>query len=512
MDIHRSTYRPENIMISRREFLESAAKISAAVAIAPGCAPRMAEVMDGGGVVVNDVHSQLNATQVRSVVRPESVSAVQQVVRDAASQRRALSIAAGRHAMGGQQFAVASTLIDMNGLARVTEFDRVNGEIEVEAGIQWPELYNYLLESQQNDPRPWAFVQKQTGADKLSIGGALAANAHGRGLKYPPFVSNVAAFTLVGPDGAPRRCSRTQNPELFRAVIGGYGLFGVVTSVRLRLIRRHKVQRIVEIIDVANLPAMFERRIGEGFLYGDFQFATDLEGDALQRGVFSCYRPVDDSTPMPANRAALSPDNWAQLLYLAHVDRARAFQEYAGYYLKTSGQYYWSDEHQMSTYVPDYHQVQAARLGEYAHGTEMITEIYVPRDALVRFLADARRDLQNSKGELIYGTVRLIERDTETMLPWAKQAYACTIFNLHVAPGEAGIARAREDFLRLIDRGLSYGGSYFLTYHRWARREQVLAGYPEIVEFLRFKRRFDPEERFQSDWYRHYRDMFRAEL
>lgn len=499
-------------MISRREFLESVAKIGAASAILPGCAPRIIDSIDAGGVTVNDIHSHLNPTQVRSIVRPESLEAVHGIVRDAIADNRTLSIAGGRHAMGGQQFATGSTLVDMNGLTRVIEFDRVAGEIEVQAGIQWPELYKYLLDNQRGESGAWAFVQKQTGADKLSIGGALAANAHGRGLKLPPFVSNVAAFTLVGPDGVDRRCSRTENPELFRAVIGGYGLFGVVTSVRLRLARRHKVQRIVEVVDVDDLPGMFERRIAEGFMYGDFQFATDLQGDALQRGVFSCYRPVDDSTPMPASRAALSPENWAQLLYLAHVDRARAFKEYAGYYLTTSGQYYWSDEHQMSTYVEDYHQAQAARLGDYAHGTEMITEIYVPRDALVRFLADARSDLQASKGELIYGTVRLIERDTETMLAWAKQPYACIIFNLHVAPGAAGVEKAKGDFLRLIDRGLSYGGSYFLTYHRWARREQVLAAYPEFVEFLRFKRRFDPEERFQSEWYRHYKTMFAEQL
>ena len=499
-------------MVSRREFIESVAKLGAAAALVPGCASRVASTIEPGGITVNDIHSQLNPTEVRNIVRPESAEGVTEIVRDAIAQHRTLSIAAGRHAMGGQQFAVGSTLIDMNGLTRVIEFDRVNGEIELEAGIQWPQLYKYLLDNQLNDARPWTFVQKQTGADKLSIGGALAANAHGRGLTYPPFVSNVAAFTLVGPNGTRHRCSRAENPELFSAVIGGYGLFGVVTSVRLRLTRRHKVQRIVEVIDVASLPRMFEQRIGEGFLYGDFQFATDLEGDALQRGVFSCYKPVADSTPMPASRAALSSENWAQLLYLAHVDRERAFTEYARYYLTTSGQYYWSDEHQMSTYVPDYHRAQAERLGDFAHGTEMITEIYVPRDALVRFLADARRDLQGTSGELIYGTVRLIERDAETMLAWAKQPYACTIFNLHVGPGAAGVDKARQDFLRLIDRGLSYGGSYFLTYHRWARREQVLAAYPRFVEFLRFKRRFDPEERFQSEWYRHYRRMFASQV
>lgn len=499
-------------MISRREFLESAAKLGVAAAVLPGCAPRLGGGLDSGDVTVNDIHSQLNPTRVQRIVRPGSVDAVQEIVRDARASSRTLSIAAGRHAMGGQQFATGSTLIDMNGLARVIELDRVNGEIEVEAGIQWPELYRYLLDNQPQGPGAWTFVQKQTGADRLSIGGALAANAHGRGLKYKPFVGDVAAFTLVGPDGVAIRCSRTENAELFRATIGGYGLFGVVTTVRLRLTRRHKVQRVVEVINARDLPRMFAQRIGEGFEYGDFQFATDLQSDGLERGVFSCYRPVPDSTPMPTSRAALSPDNWANLLYLAHVDRARAFEEYAKYYLTTSGQYYWSDEHQMSTYVDDYHAAQASRLGEYAHGTEMITEIYVPRDALVRFLADVRSDLRASRAELIYGTIRLIERDSETMLAWAKEPYACIIFNLHVSSRPGGIEKARQDFLRLIDRGLSYGGSYFLTYHRWARQEQVLAGYPRFVEFLRFKRRVDPEERFQSDWYRHYRTMFADQL
>ncbi|MEP6551276.1 MAG: hypothetical protein ABJB95_08835, partial [Gemmatimonadales bacterium] len=380
-------------------------------------------------------------------------------------------------------------------------------------GMEWPELYKYLANSQQDVKERWAFVQKQTGADKLSIGGALAANVHGRGLKLPPFVGDVAAFTMVGPDSVVRRCSRTENTELFRAAIGGYGLFGAMVTVRLRLTRRHLVQRIVEVIDIEKVPAMFAERIAAGFEYGDFQFATELREEALLRkGVFSCYRPVDPSTPVPTNRASLKAENWHELIYLAHVDRARAFQAYSSYYLTTSGQYYWSDEHQMSTYVPDYHETLAARLGPYAHGTEMITEIYVPRDSLVAFLADVRSDFLQHRTDLIYGTIRLIERDTETMLAWAKQPYACIIFNIHVMPDAAGIERAKLEFRRLIDRGLSYGGSYYLTYHRWAERRQVAAAYPQFAEFLRLKRRLDPKEVFQSEWYRHYRKMFENEI
>ena len=178
---------------------------------------------------------------------------------------------------------------------------------------------------------------------------------------------------------------------------------------------------------------------------------------------------------MPANRLHLEAENWHELIYLAHLDRARAFDAYSSYYLTTSGQYYWSDEHQMSTYVPDYHDALASRLVHYAHGSEMITEIYVPREKLARFLSDVRSDFLANQTDLIYGTIRLIEADGETKLQWAKQSHACVIFNLHVAPDAAGIEKAKREFLQLIDRGLSYGGSYYLTYHRWAEPRQVIA-------------------------------------
>jgi len=103
-------------------------------------------------------------------------------------------------------------------------------------------------------------------------------------------------------------------------------------------------------------------------------------------------------------------------------------------------------------------------------------------------------------------------RDTETILARAKHPYACIIFNIHVMPDVAGIEKAKEDFRRLIDRGFQYRGSYYLTYHRWTERRQVAGAYPRFAEFLRLKRRFDPAEVFQNDWYRHYRGMFADEI
>jgi FAD/FMN-containing dehydrogenase len=94
------------------------------------------------------------------------------------------------------------------------------------------------------------------------------------------------------------------------------------------------------------------------------------------------------------------------------------------------------------------------------------------------------------------------------ILAWAKQAYACTVFNLHTVHSPEGLEGSQAAFRRLIDMAARRGGTYYLTYHRYATRQQVESCYPQFKEFLELKRKYDPEERFQSDWYRHYRVMF----
>src|ERR1700720_1445061 len=494
-------------MISRREFLASSVALAVTSKAPRGLAP------ESESIRVNDIHSQLNSTRVLGISQPRSLEDVQSIVRTARKDRKLISVAGGRHAMGGQQFGTDTLLIDIRKLSRVLNLDRKRGIIEVEAGIEWPELIDGYLSLQNGDGQTWGIAQKQTGADRLTMAGTIAANAHGRGLKMKPFVSDVESFVLVDSTGTARMCSRTENPELFRLVHGGYGLFGVVTSVQLRLARRKKVERVVEIRTLDDLIVAFEKRIADGFQYGDFQFSIERASeDFLHKGVFSCYRPVSMDTPIPPTEKKLTDENWRQLLYLAHTDEKQAFTRYADYYLSTNGQVYWSDLHQLSIYPDNYHRQIDDKLHAPFPATEMITEIDVPRPALKGFLDEVREDFRKNSVVLIYGTVRLIERDDESFLPWAKHAYACTIFNLHTVHSPEGLKRSEDAFRRLIDMAACRGGTYYLTYHRYATRNQVETCYPQFAEFLRLKRKYDPEERFQSDWYRHYRTMFADSL
>jgi len=283
---------------------------------------------------VNDLHSRLNPTRVRRIERPDSVQALRRLLRRTDADGVPVCIAGGRHAMGGQQFASGAVLIDMTAMDRVLAFDAHKGHIDVEAGICWPELLAWLARVQKDRWPQWGIRQKQTGADRISIGGTLSANAHGRGLNMKPFVDDVESFTLLGADGRIRTCSRDRNSELFTLAIGGYGLFGIIV------------------------------------------------------------------------------------------------------------------------------------------------------------------------------TVRFIEQDGESFLPWARAPYACIIFNLHTAHTRAALEKTAADFRGLIDRAIRHGGGYYLTYHRWASRRQVQSCYPEFARFLELKMQYDPGECFQSDWYRYYKSMF----
>ena len=458
---------------------------------------------------VNDIHSELNETVVEDVLALDSLDSIQNAVRGAADSGTPVAIAGGRHAMGGQQFCAGGLLLDTRGLDQVLDFDRERGVIEVEAGLQWPGLIEWLREEQQAGEPQWGIAQKQTGADRLSLGGAIAANVHGRGLTLKPIVADIESFLLVDAEGAAITCSREQNPELFRLVVGGYGLLGCVYSAKVRLVRRQVLERVVEIGSLDELMSLFDQRIADGFLYGDFQFAIDpASDDFLRRGVFSCYRPVEGADAPPAGQQALSTDDWQNLIYLAHTDKARAWEVYSTHYLATSGQLYYSDAHQFADYSDGYHGPLDARLGAADPATEMITEIYVPRERLADFMAAVADDFREDATNVVYGTIRLVERDDETFLAWATDRWACIIFNICTTHTPAGIERSAEAFRRLIDRGIERGGKYYLTYHRWATREQVEACYPQFAEFLRLKREFDPDELFQSEWYRHYRAMF----
>ena len=86
-----------------------------------------------------------------------------------------------------------------------------------------------------------------------------------------------------------------------------------------------------------------------------------------------------------------------------------------------------------------------------AKGSEMITGSMCPVRSSADFMDAVRADAKQHAVDIIYGTIRIIERDDETVLAWARERWACIRFsNLHVEHTADGIEKAAGDFRCLI--------------------------------------------------------------
>ena len=180
---------------------------------------------------LNDMHSRLNRTHMRQIFQPRSTRDVQKIISQAIKKEFQIIASGARHAMGGQQFLMDQCLLDLRTMRRVREFDPRQGVIRVEAGIQWPELIRWLRTSSRNKKSAWGIIQKQTGADRLTLGGALSSNAFMGGSSdgHPSSVMLRLLILWVHKDEFDIAAER-KIKTLFALAIGGYGLFGVITE------------------------------------------------------------------------------------------------------------------------------------------------------------------------------------------------------------------------------------------------------------------------------------------
>lgn len=495
---------------TRREFLQSCALIAAYPSFHSVLTLNAAKPLTSPQrTLVNDIQTESNPTYVSQIVSPRTIEDVIAQFRTARTARKFISTCGARHATGAQQFGTDTILIDSTSMNRVLNFNQQEGWIEVEGGCEWPDLMTHYLAAQKDQPKQWAIIQKQGGLDRLTMGGTLSANAHGHTLTHQPIVGDVESFKVITAGGEVLQCSHSENTELFRLAIGGYGLFGVIASVRLRLMPRIKLERHVEEHSLDDLVAKIQKETQAGALYCDFQYCVDPQSpDFIKRGILTFYKPAAPAAPI-TDAGEMDDDQLTKLLTLVHTAPGDAFRAYSHTALASSGQVVWSDLHQYAAYPRFYHH-QIDRLYTKYSGTDPLAEVYIPREELSDFISAARAELLKQNAEMVYGTVRFIRKDDVTFLPWAKQDYACVIFTLHMPAGSSGHEKTIQTFSSLIGLALEKGGCFYLTYQRAATRKQMETAYPQFEKFLTLKRHYDPGELFQSDWYRFYKTMFAA--
>ncbi len=142
--------------------------------------------------------------------------------------RGAIARGLGR-SYGDAAQCAGGVVVDLTGMAKVHSFDGGHGLIKVDAGISLGTLIELVL------PLGW-FVPVTPGTRHVTVGGALAADIHGKNHHVDgSFCDHVRGFTLFTPTGTVDVTPEAE-PDLFWSTAGGMGLTGVVVDATIRLL------------------------------------------------------------------------------------------------------------------------------------------------------------------------------------------------------------------------------------------------------------------------------------
>ena len=191
-------------------------------------------------------------------VEPRSVEELSFALKQAQSEGLTVAFRGAGRSYGDASINSGGLVIDATGLNRMLNWDPSTGVLEAEAGLTIEGLWRRTIEDGY-----WPTVVP--GTMRPTLGGCVAMNIHGKNnFRVGPFGDHVLELDLVTPAGDLLTLSRSQHPELFHAVIGGLGMLGAVTRVKLKLKKVESGNLRVESISGRNLDEMcdaFEQRL-----------------------------------------------------------------------------------------------------------------------------------------------------------------------------------------------------------------------------------------------------------
>jgi FAD/FMN-containing dehydrogenase len=191
-------------------------------------------------------------------VKPRDADEVAAIFARATAEGVTVGMRGNGRSYGDAALNAGGVVMDTTGLDRVLSFDPSTGIVEVEPGVTIAALWRHAL------PHGW-WPAVVPGTMMATLGGCAAMNVHGKNhFKVGGTGDSILDADLVTPAGERLLLSRTSNPDLFAAAIGGFGMLGTLTRLRLQMKHVYSGNLRVRQIPARSLDeqfAIFEREI-----------------------------------------------------------------------------------------------------------------------------------------------------------------------------------------------------------------------------------------------------------
>jgi FAD/FMN-containing dehydrogenase len=471
--------------------------------VAAGPTPKNNLRLDQAGGFINDA-SCLNKTPIYGIAKVRSIEDVRDALQYARENNLKVSLAGQRHSMGGQSFFEGGLVLDMRGLNRFTLREETK-ILSTESGATWTQIQPFL------DGKGLS-VKAMQSINVPTVGGTLSVNAHGIAHDPGQIAPTVRSFRIMLSDGTIKTASATENAELFRVALGGYGLFGVILDTDLEVVPNEVYEWKTKYMNYAELPDYYREKVegnkDVGLAYGRISVSPV---SYLTETAFHTYEKRTFGGTIPT----LEPLHYDWFVRLV-VNLS-----------KTGGagrRVRWDlEKHLEPKIYPCLSRNQAMNRGEgcfvtrnhemadsmsYLKGklqdTDILQEYFIPRARTAAFV-DGLRDVVGREGSnLLNVTVRIVHKDTVTALPYAKEDMFAFVLYFNQKLDEEDSRTVERTTNELIDLAIRLGGTFYLPYQLYYSREQLRDAYPEIEHFFEEKRKFDPIELFTNKFYEKY--------
>jgi FAD/FMN-containing dehydrogenase len=460
------------------------------------------------GGTVNDA-SCLSRTAVAGVVRPHSEADVATALAYARAHRLPVSAAGVKHSMGGQAFRAGGVVLDMRGLQAI-RLDEAARTVEVGGGTTWHAI--------QQAVHPRFAVKAMQSTDIFSVGGSISVNAHGMDHQAGAVMGSLRSVRVMLADGQVVTASREENADLFRHVVGGYGLFGVILTAVLDIVPNDIYRSERQLIDYRAFPATFARIAADPRVGLSYVHLSTAPGSLLQEALVYQYRRFpEDQTLVRAPLGEVASTKVRRLT----VNLAKKNHLFKS--LK-----WWSEkniEHRIETCTVTRAQAQgsgeaclvarndpmhdsvAYLFNDLPGETDILHEYFVPRDRIIPFIDGMRRIFRAQNANVVNASIRAVGVE-DNALSYAPAPAFSVVLYLNQPTTAEGTARMRRLTSDLIDLTAQEGGRFFLPYQLHYTPEQLERSYPDIRAFFAAKRSWDPDGLFSNTWYARYAPAF----
>lgn len=470
--------------------------------------PRSAQIAEPSwsqrGGTVNDA-SCLDRTAVAGVVRPRNEAAVATALAYARAHGLTVSAAGVKHSMGGQAFRQGGVVLDMRGMNAIS-LDHAARTVTVGSGATWHDIQKAI--------HPDFAVKAMQSTDIFTVGGSISVNAHGMDHRAGAVMGSLRSIRLMLADGSIVTASRDENADLFRHVVGGYGLFGVILSATLDVVPNdvYRSERLE--IDYRQFPGTFERIAADPSIGLTYAHLSTAPKSLLQETLVYQYRKVPEDQGL--RRAPLGEVSSTRLRRLTvnlakKNDLFKAWKWWSEKHLEhrfesctiTRQTAQGSGEACLVSRNDPMHDSVAYLFNALPDETDILHEYFIPRAKLLPFIDGMRAIFRAQDANLVNASIRAVGRE-ENALSYAPGPAFSVVLYLNqptTAEGTARMARLTSD---LIDLTIAQGGRFFLPYQLHYSPEQLRRSYPEIDGFFAAKRQWDPQEMFSNSWYARY--------